>query len=138
MLEKLEPEFAGETVVQVVISSNERLTDPTHTVPLDAPIKLLETYGCHYVGFYLADSGTAGQVAHHSTQQPNVLAVLMQNAGRLVLPCAAVNVSASSEQQLRGDQRLRNDFLRYLQESKVGWSPSVVSTTDLIFPYFLW
>ena len=65
LLEKLEPEFAGETVVQVVISSNERLTDPTHTVPLDAPIKLLVTYGCHYVGFYLADSGTAGQVAHH-------------------------------------------------------------------------
>ena len=65
-----------------------------------------------------------------STQQPNALAVLMQNAGRLVLPSAAVKVSASSEQQLRGDQRLRNNFLRYLQESKVGWSPSVSTTGE--------
>ena len=43
----------NETVVQVVISSNERLIDPAHTVLLDAPVKLLETYGCHYVRLVL-------------------------------------------------------------------------------------
>ena len=53
LLEKCGTEFATEAVAQVIISSNERLIDPTHTVPLDAPIKLLETYGCHYVGFYV-------------------------------------------------------------------------------------
>ena len=125
VLEKLGSEFAGEAVIQAVISSNERMTEPTHAVPLDAPFQLLETYGCHYVRYNLA-----GTVAQAETQEPNALSILMQNAGRLVLPPAVnVPVCSSSEQQLRGNQRLRNDVLQYLQERKVGWSPSTVSTT---------
>ena len=30
-----------------MISSNERMVEPAHSVPLDVPSKLLETYGCH-------------------------------------------------------------------------------------------
>ena len=54
----------------------------------------------------------------------------MQNAGRLVLPPAAIYDSSSdSDQHIRGDYRLRNDFIHYLETKKVGWSPSMVSTT---------
>ena len=53
LLEKAGSEFSTEVVIQVAISQNERL-DTTHTVPLDAPVKLLETYGCLYVCYYLA------------------------------------------------------------------------------------
>ena len=81
ILERLGGNFTNETVIQVVISSNERLVDPAHAVPLDTPVKLLKTYGCHYVGFYLADSSTAPEEAQE--QQPqNALTILMQNAGR--------------------------------------------------------
>ena len=51
-----------------------------HAVPLDAPIKLFETYGCHYVGYYLAGSEDT-----RTWQEPNALTILMQNAERLVL-----------------------------------------------------
>ena len=50
-----------------------------------------------------------------------------------MLPPASVGTTASSssgcDQQLRGDQRLRNDYLQYLQDRKVGWSPGIVSST---------
>ena len=84
-------------------------------------MRLLETYGCHYVGYYLADSTTASEEAQ-TQQQPNALEILMQNAGRLVLPPAAVNATSSSgsEQQLRGDQRLRNDFTIYSKRRLAG------------------
>ena len=55
LLEKAGSEFSTEVVIQVIISKNERL-DTSHTVPLDAPVKLLETYGCLYVCHYLADN----------------------------------------------------------------------------------
>ena len=100
-------------------------TQCTQYVSLDAPIKLLETYGCHYVSYYLACSEDT-----RARQEPNALTILMQNAaGRLVLPDTTINVVSSSQQQLRGDQRLRNDFLHYLEERKVRWNPSVVSNT---------
>ena len=50
LLEMLGDKFTNETAVKIVISSNEKLIDPTHVVPLDALERLLETYGCHYVG----------------------------------------------------------------------------------------
>ena len=50
LLEKAGSEFSTEVVIQVAISQNERL-DTAHTVPLDAPVKLRETYGCLYVCF---------------------------------------------------------------------------------------
>ena len=133
ILERLGDDYSNEIVTQVVISSNERLVDPAHTVPLDAPVKLLETYGCHYVGFYLADSSTAPAEEAQEQQPQNALTILMQNAGRIMLPPASVGTTASSssgcDQQLRGDQRLRNDYLQYLQDRKVGWSPGIVSST---------
>ena len=49
VLERFESESSTEVVSRVVISTNERLVEPAHTVPLDAPIKLHETYGCHYI-----------------------------------------------------------------------------------------
>eukprot|EP00731_Ephydatia_muelleri_P031748 Em0023g255a len=65
-------------------------------------------------------------------QLPNALEMLMQNAERLVLPSAAIYDSSSdSDQHIRGDYRLRNDFILYLETKKVGWSPSTVSTTGL-------
>lgn len=92
-------------VEQVVISLKQMLVDPTHVVPLEAPVRLLETYSCHYVGYYLADSTTTSEEAQ-TQQQPNALEILMQNAGRLALLPVAVNASllSGSEQQLRGDQ----------------------------------
>ena len=55
LLEKAGREFSTEVVIQVIISKSERL-DTTHTVLLDAPVKLLEMYGCLYVCYYLADN----------------------------------------------------------------------------------
>ena len=129
LLERLGDAFDNETVLKEAIS-NEKLINPTHVVPLDAPVRLLQTYDCHYDSYYLAASIAASEEAQ-TQQQRNALVILMQNAGRPVLPQAAVvNVTSSgSEQQLRGDQRLRNDFLQYLHEKKVGWSPGVVSST---------
>ena len=61
-------------------------------------------------------------------QLPNALEMLMQNAERLVLQPAAIYDSSrsDSDQHIRGDYRLRNDFI---ETKKVGWSPSTVSTT---------
>jgi hypothetical protein len=55
MLERLGTEYSTELVSKIVISSNDRIVEPAHTVPLDAPIKLLETYGCHYICYYLCE-----------------------------------------------------------------------------------
>ena len=55
LLEKAGREFSTEVVIQVIISKSERL-DTTHTVLLDAPVKLLETYGCLHVCYYLTDN----------------------------------------------------------------------------------
>jgi len=55
LLEKAGSEFSTEVVIQVIISKNEKL-DTTHTVSLDAPVKLLEAYGCLYVCYYLTDN----------------------------------------------------------------------------------
>ena len=52
----------------------------------------------------------------------------MQRESKRVLPPVCQSPSSGSE-QLRGDQVLRNDVIGYLQERKVGWSPSVVSTS---------
>ena len=73
LLEKVGSEFSAEVVIQVVISKSEKL-DTTHTVPLDAPVKLLETYGCLYVCYYLADN----TVRETSQESPNALTMLMQ------------------------------------------------------------
>ena len=123
LLEKVGSEFSAEVVIQVVISKNEKL-DTTHTVPLDAPVKLLETYGCLYVCYYLADN----TVRETSQESPNALTILMQRVSQRVLPPVCQSPSSGSE-QLRGDQVLRNDVIGYLQERNVGWSPSVVSTS---------
>ena len=104
--------------------SKKETFDTTHTVPLDAPVKLLETYGCLYVCYYLADN----TVSEPAQGAPNALTVLMQSASRLVLPPVCQSPSPGTE-QLRGDQALRNDVIAYLEERKVGWSPSVVSTS---------
>ncbi len=50
-------------VSRVLISSNEKLVEPTHSVPLDAPIKLLETYGCHYICYKLVEDAVGASVA---------------------------------------------------------------------------
>lgn len=129
LIERIGSNFESQSVTEVTISSNETPSnaDMTHTVPLDAPITLLETYHCHYVNYYLAPLSSS---TDSTTQQPqpNALAILMQNAERIVLPPVSTNIPAS-EQQLRGDIRLRNDFIHYLEIQKVGWSPGIVSTT---------
>ena len=42
---------------------------------------------------------------------------------------AIYDSSSDSDQHIRGDYRLHNDFIHYLETKKVGWSPSTVSTT---------
>ena len=84
-----------------------------YSVSLDAPITLLETYGCHYVNFYLT---TSSSTISQAQQPPNALEILMKNAEQLVLPPAAIDDSSSgSEQHIRGDNRLRKDFIHYLE-----------------------
>lgn len=120
VLERLGGGFSSELVSSVLISSNERLVEPTHIVPLDAPIKLLETYRCHYICYNLVEDTVNVTVA----SDRNVATVLMETARQLVLP-----LPASSSVQLRGDHAIRNVIIRYLQEMNVGWSPTTVSTT---------
>ena len=38
-------------------------------------------------------------------------------------PAAIYDSSSDSDQHIRGDYRLRNDFIHYLETKKVGWSP---------------
>ena len=109
LLEKAGSEFSTEVVIQVIISKNERL-DTSHTVPLDAPVKLLETYGCLYVCYYLADN-TVWEPAQ-GVEMP----WLYWCESRLTLPPVCQNPSSGTE-QFRGDQALRNDVTGYLQES---------------------
>ena len=130
LMERLEVNLGSETVAEVTISAvaDDKFVHSAHTVPLDAPVTLLETYGCHYVNFYLATSSST--ISQAQQQLPNALEMLMQNAERLVLPPAAIYDSSSdSDQHICGDYRLRNDFIHYLETKKVGWSPSTVSTT---------
>ena len=126
VLERLGGGFSNELVSSVLISSNERFVEPTHTVPLDAPIKLLEMYGCYYICYKLVEDTTNVSVASDSR---NVATVLMQSARQLVQP--SIITPTLSSDQLRGDHSLRNDIVRYLQEMNVGWSPTTVSTTIL-------
>ena len=105
LLEKAGSEFSTEVVIQVIISKNERL-DTSHTVPLDAPVKLLETYGCLYVCYYLADN----TVREPAQGGRNALTVLMQSESRLTLPPVCQNPSSGTE-QLRGDQALETMLL---------------------------
>ena len=92
LLEKVGSEFSAEVVIQVVISKNEKL-DTTHTVPLDAPVKLLETYGCLYVCYYLADN----TVRETSQESPNALTMLMQRESQRVLLPVCQSPSSGSE-----------------------------------------
>ena len=120
-MERLEVNLGSETVAEVTISAvaDDKSVHSAHTVPLDAPVTLLETYGCPYVKFYLATSSST--ISQAQQQLPNALEMLMQNAERLVLPPAAIYDSSSdSDQHIRGDYRLRNDFIHYLETKKVG------------------
>ena len=51
LMERLEVNLGSETVAEVTISAvaDDKSVHSAHTVPLDAPVTLLETYGCHYV-----------------------------------------------------------------------------------------
>ena len=101
---------------RVVILSNERLVDLAHTVPLIAFILLIHPL----------------PQKHRSSSHKNALKILMQNAGWIVLSPASVSTTASfssCDEQLRGDQRLRNDCLQYLLDWKAGWNPVIVSGT---------
>ena len=122
VLERLGSEYSNELVSKIVISSNERLVDPSHSVPLDAPIKLLETYDCHYICFNLYEETVQGSEA--STR--DAATVLMENARQRVQP--PIVTPSSDSEQVRADHALRNDVIRYLQENNVGWSPTNVST----------
>ncbi len=123
VFEGLGSDFNSETLSKVLISSNERIVEPAHIVPLDAPIKLLDTYNCHYICYKLEEDA----VNVTATSERNVATVLMQNARRLVQP--SLITPASPSEKLCGDLSLRNDVVRYLQDMDVGWSPSTVSTT---------
>ncbi|KAL5474590.1 hypothetical protein EMCRGX_G026560 [Ephydatia muelleri] len=117
LMERLEVNLGSETVTISAVA-DDKSVHSAHTVPLDAPVTLLETYGCHYVKFYLATSSST--ISQAQQQLPNALEMLMQNAERLVLPPAAIYDSSSdSDQHIRGDYRLHNDFIHYLETKKM-------------------
>ena len=55
LLGKAGSELSTKVVIHVATFQNKRM-NTTYAVPLDAPVKLLETYGCLYVCRYLADN----------------------------------------------------------------------------------
>ena len=118
VLERLGTEYSSELVSKITISSNERMVEPAHTVPLDGPIKLLETYGCHYICYNLFEETVVGAEA---SKTRNVATVLMESTRQLVQP--PIVTPSSNSEQLRADHALRNDVIRYLRENNVGWSP---------------
>ena len=73
LMERLEVNLGSETVAEVTISAvaDDKSVHSAHTVPLDAPVTLLETYGCHYVKFYLATSSST--ISQAQQQLPNAL-----------------------------------------------------------------
>ncbi len=73
VFEGLGSDFNSETLSKVLISSNERIVEPAHIVPLDAPIKLLDTYNCHYICYKLEEDA----VNVTATSERNVATVLM-------------------------------------------------------------
>ena len=125
VLERLGSEYSSELVSKIIISSNDRLVDPAHSVPIDAPINILETYGCHYICYNVCEEAIQGQ--SQANEARNAATVLMQRARQLVLP-PSITPSSDSE-PLRADHTLRNDIIQYLLEKKVGWSPTTVLTT---------
>ena len=83
VLERLEIEYSSELVSKITISSNERMVEPAHTEPLDAPIKIIEIYGCHYICYNLFEKTVRGAEASDTR---NVATVLMESARELVQP----------------------------------------------------
>ena len=89
LMERLEVNLGSETVGCTISAvADDKSVHSAHTVPLDAPVTLLETYGCHYVNFYLATSSST--ISQAQQQLPNALEMLIQSAERLVLPPAAI------------------------------------------------
>ena len=64
------------------------------------------------------------QVQANNDREAKCFGNIDAECGRLVLP-PTVRRSSSSQQQLRGDHKLQNDILQYLEEKKVGWSPTL-------------
>ena len=114
VLERLGTEYSSELVSKITISSNERMVEPAHTIPLDGPIKLLETYGCHYICYNLFEETVVGAEA---SKTRNVATVLMESTRQLVQQ--PIVTPSSNSEQLRADHALRNDVIRYLRENDV-------------------
>ena len=128
VLEKLGGEYSSERVSRVVISSNERLVEPAHIAPLDAPIKLLETYNCHYVCYYLEEESVEALAAADEVR--SVATVLMQSARQVIQPPIA---TPSSDSQLRGDYTLRNDFIKIMLDRALVLFQLLVNTLSTLW-----
>ena len=106
--------MATEEVEKVEISKDDKFCD-SHSVPIDAPLILLDRFKCLFVCFYFALL-----VPAHAPCR-SAFDVLMQQSRELRLPPIVDDL------RLRGDQRLRNELLKLLGALKVGWSPDIVN-----------
>lgn len=82
LLDKLE-ECSTEIVDKVIISTNEKFIDPSHVVPLSAPVSVCDQFRCNFVCFYLKDDQAAAQ---HQGQPVNAFSILMSSQRERVLP----------------------------------------------------
>ena len=53
-----------ESVLKVVISTNERFIDPVHEVSVTAPVLICDTFKCRFVCIYLRESSDVSVSVH--------------------------------------------------------------------------
>ena len=109
-------------VIKTEISTGEKFVD-VHTVPLDAPLSLLDQFNCHYVCFHLMST----EVSTSISTSRNAINILMSSSKEKRLPQPIEGANQ------RADHQLYNKLLEVLGTLKVGWSPCVVESTGKRF-----
>ena len=114
--------LATVEVQTVEISKDDKFSD-SHKVSLDAPLMLLSQFNCQNVCFTLMLTLVLATAMPTSTASRDAFEVLTKTNQELRLPVAVTGPN------LRGDQRVRDELLKVLDELGVGWSPSTVEST---------
>ena len=70
-----------ESVLKVIISTNERFIDPIHKVNITAPVSICDTFKCRFVCMYLRESSDIS-VSTHTNSVTGVCTLLF------LFPCS--------------------------------------------------
>ena len=98
-------------VAKVSISSNAMFGDPSHDVPLNAPLSLCDQFKCMFVCINVSESDNSRSASTSTSSAPvrNGLEMLMAANDAIILPPTIIPSEGGKE--IRKDQQLYNDLL---------------------------